>query len=181
MSTGNRTKDLDIDRNAEAHGFATAQSKPDGQTVVFSSPSVTAEDVDEFVRNFNDQMHLIVASVKEGLFDPLRVYASINGIKKSIEDVKPELEKHAMEEADKFGKSFSKAGVEFSIRNGSQTLDYEADEVYKERKESLKAREEMLKMAFKSKETFFDGEGVEVPKVPVKSFTKDSLVVKFKK
>lgn len=70
-------------------------------------------------------------------------------------------------------------GVEFSLRNTGDRLDYEKDEVYAELKEKLKDRENLLKTAYKSKDTIYDGEGVEICKVPVKTVGKQVLSLKF--
>lgn len=167
--TDKRRDDLDIDREAEAHGFENEGS----QTPVIN--------IDKMVENFQYQVHTIVAAVKEGEIDPLKAYASFKGIGNTVKDATPELEKEAMIEADKYGKTFSHGGVEFAFRNGSQTLDYGKDPVWLEIKTQLDARQELLKVAFKQKGAFYDEEGIEIPKVPVKTFTKDSLSVSFKK
>lgn len=70
-------------------------------------------------------------------------------------------------------------GVEFSMRNSGDRLDYEADELYAELKQKLKDRESLLKTAYKAKETFYDSDGVEVPKVPIKTHGKLGLTLKF--
>lgn len=168
MTTENENHD--IDREAEAHGFENAQ------------PHTPVINVDVMVEQFKNQVHLIVAAVKEGDVDALKAYASFKGIANTLKDATPELEKEAMVEADKYGgKTFSANGVEFTFRNGSQTLDYGKDPVWLEIKTQLDARQELLKVAFKQKGAFYDEEGIEIPKVPVKTFTKDSLSVSFKK
>lgn len=69
-------------------------------------------------------------------------------------------------------------GVEFNPVNGGETLNYEEDEVYFTLKSDLKSREELLKLAYKSKDSFFDAYGNEVPKVSSKS-RKSSVTIKF--
>ena len=76
-------------------------------------------------------------------------------------------------------KSHIDSGVEFSIRQGYAKLDYNSDEVYSSIEEKLKERKALLDLAYKSKDMIFDSEGVEVPKVQVKSWTKDSLIIKY--
>ncbi len=74
-------------------------------------------------------------------------------------------------------------GVDISIRNGYETLDYSKDVEYAELEEKLKARKELLttayKMKMKDQELVVDGELV--PLVPVKSVVNDSVVYKFSK
>jgi len=60
---------------------------------------------------------------------------------------------------------------------GGPMLDYAADHKYVELEFLLKERKELLDASFKTKETIFDGEGVEIPKVPIKSYRKDSITV----
>lgn len=69
-------------------------------------------------------------------------------------------------------------GVEFNPVNGGETLNFEDDEVYFTLKSDLKSREEMLKLAYKSKDEFFDAYGNPVPKVSSKP-RKSSITIKF--
>lgn len=69
-------------------------------------------------------------------------------------------------------------GVEFNPVNGGETLNYVDDEVYATLKNDLKSREEMLKLAYKSKDEFFDAYGNPVPKVS-STPRKSSITIKF--
>ena len=69
-------------------------------------------------------------------------------------------------------------GVEFNPTNGGVTLNYKDDPVYLDLFEKLKAREELLKLAYKSKDEIYDSEGIEVPKVSY-SNRKSSVTIKF--
>lgn len=69
-------------------------------------------------------------------------------------------------------------GVEFIPKNGSKSLNYNEDPIYVELIERVKERELLLKTAKTSKETIFDGEGIEVPRVS-ESYSKSSITVKF--
>ena len=60
---------------------------------------------------------------------------------------------------------FEAYGIEFSCKNAPSRLNYKEDEVWFELNAKLKEREELLKVAEKSKEQIFDSEGVEVPRV----------------
>jgi len=88
-------------------------------------------------------------------------------------NVAKHLKKHVGEKYDKY----EVKGSKFSFRGTGDRLDYDQDEVYASIKESLKQREELLKLAFKSKDMLFDSEGVEVPKVGVKTPSKQTLVI----
>jgi len=66
---------------------------------------------------------------------------------------------------------------ECTYTNGGFLLDYAKDPIYKEIQDKLKERKELLDMAFKMKDVIYDSEGVEVPKVKIKSYRKDSINV----
>ena len=81
---------------------------------------------------------------------------------------------------DEVVRSTSYNGVKIDIRNGYATYDYEQDETYASLKKQLKEREELLKQSAKTEsQLVIDGE--EIPKVPVKSYSKDSIVYSFEK
>ena len=65
-----------------------------------------------------------------------------------------------------------------SFSSGGALKDYAKDPVYAGISAQLKERKELLDLAFKSKDPIYDADGVEVPKVPVKSYRKDSLRIK---
>ena len=88
-----------------------------------------------------------------------------------------ELKKHITEE--EYGKDYEVKGAKISFRNSGDRLDYNEDEVYKSLGEKLKERELILKTASKSKDMIFDSEGVEVPKVGIKTFGNESVVITY--
>jgi len=102
----------------------------------------------------------------EAMIDATRVAEYLTNFVKELRD-------HIGEEFDKY----EVKGSKFSFRGTGDRLDYDQDEVYASIKESLKQREELLKLAFKSKDMIFDSEGVEVPKVGVKTPSKQTLVI----
>jgi len=69
-------------------------------------------------------------------------------------------------------------GVEFSPVNGGETLNYKEDEIYLTLFNDLKEREELLKLAYKAKNEFFDQYGNTIPKVSSTS-RKSSITIKF--
>jgi hypothetical protein len=69
-------------------------------------------------------------------------------------------------------------GVEFSPVNGGETLNYKDDPIYADIQKELKEREEILKLAYKSKNEIYDEMGVQVPKVSSIS-RKSSITIKF--
>lgn len=61
---------------------------------------------------------------------------------------------------------------------GGAIKDYEEDPIYSSIKLMLGERKELLDTAFKMKDAIYDNEGIEVPKVPIKTYRKDSINVK---
>ena len=86
-----------------------------------------------------------------------------------------ELRNHVDDKYDKY----ECKGVKLTFKGTGDRLDYECDEVYSELKERLKEREELLKLAYKSKGMIFDSEGVEVTRVGLKSASKQTLNINF--
>lgn len=71
-------------------------------------------------------------------------------------------------------------GVKAVESNTGDRLDYEADPVYKKLKDELKAREEVLKAAFKNKDIdMADKNGEVIPRVPVKTYSSTVIKVSF--
>jgi len=93
-------------------------------------------------------------------------YASIQRIKEYIDTIQKEFKDAICDGMTE--KELECHGVKFTKVDGRSSLDYSNDEVWSELKAKLKEREELLKVAYKSKETIYDNEGVEVPKCPEK-------------
>jgi len=109
--------------------------------------------------------------------DPFEVLSNVVRLKEFINAFEAEFKKaDAFEQIDK---NYNKNGVEFSTRYSGDRLDYEKDVVYKDLKKQLDDRTALLKLAYKSKDVIYDSEGVDVPKVPIKTHGKNSLVITF--
>ena len=80
---------------------------------------------------------------------------------------------------EEYGKEYALKGAKISFRGTGDRLDYEQDEVYANLKQTLKEREALLKLAHKSKDMIFDSEGVEVPKVGIKTVSKETVVITY--
>jgi hypothetical protein len=72
-------------------------------------------------------------------------------------------------------------GCKVSRREGYAQLNYEDDKEYLRLKTLLAGRKELLDSAFKSNHNIVTDEGEVIPKVSVKSYTKDSVSYTFKK
>jgi hypothetical protein len=68
-------------------------------------------------------------------------------------------------------------GSKVSLGSTGDRLDYESDQEYKELKEQLKHREGLLKLANQSSIDIFDQNGARVPRVPVKTHSKETLKI----
>ena len=121
----------------------------------------------EDVKNIVDGGEVELANA---LIDSARVSEYITNF---VKELKP----HITEE--EFGKEYDLKGAKISFRGTGDRLDYEQDEVYKELKEKLKERENLLKTAFKSKDMIFDNQGLDVPKVGIKTVSKQTVVITY--
>jgi hypothetical protein len=67
---------------------------------------------------------------------------------------------------------------DMNYTSGGAIFDWDSDPVYASIKLMLSERLELLRTAVKIKEPFFDKDGIEVPKCPLKGYRKDSINVK---
>ena len=160
----------DIDRDAEANGWANAQPNANFDLVVAKDSLVPT--VEGFIKTLNE-------GVDNGELKALEVFAVYKKLEKIFDEAKRKVEETAMDEATKYDKTFTIAGVEFTSKEGSKLLNYSEDFLIKDLNEKLKQRQELIKVATASKEPIYDADGIEVTKVSLKP-TKSSLMVKFK-
>lgn len=160
----------DIDRDAEQHGWANAQPNANFDLVVAKESLVPT--VEGFIKTLNE-------GVDNGELKALEVFAVYKKLEKIFDEAKKKVEETAMDEATKYDKTFVIAGVEFTSKEGSKSLNYSEDFLIKDLNEKLKQRQDLIKVATASKEAIYDADGIEVTKVSLKP-TKSSLMVKFK-
>jgi hypothetical protein len=160
----------DIDRDAEAHGWANAQPNANFDLVVAKDSLVPT--VEGFIKTLNE-------GVDNGELKALEVFAVYKKLEKIFDEAKRKVEETAMDEARSYDKTFTIAGVEFTSKEGSKLLNYSEDFLIKDLNEKLKQRQDLIKVATASKEAIYDADGIEVTKVSLKP-TKSSLMVKFK-
>lgn len=116
---------------------------------------------------------LVAELFERGETDPIKVFSNIVRLKAVIDTAEKQLrEKIDLPNADTFN------GVTFTPKKGSEKLNYEEDRVCRDLGEKLKQRQELVKLATKSKDIIFDSEGCEVPKVSSK-FDKPSITITF--
>jgi len=72
-------------------------------------------------------------------------------------------------------------GCKITNKKGGQILDYESDKEYLRLKTLLDERKELLNQAYKLDINLVTNDSEIIPKVPVKTFVKDSISYSFKK
>ena len=115
---------------------------------------------------------LVKNAVDKGDVNTVDLATNLFRISEVFNSAVSEIKKHLPQE------KVERFGVEFNFVNGRETPDYSQDEEYARLKSKLKERELLLKTALKSKDTIYDSEGVEVPKVPV-NYGKGYITAKF--
>lgn len=110
--------------------------------------------------------------IEAGEIDKFEAFAQAERIALATANVRDEIKKHLPREKHSF------FGIEITPVTGRTMIQFQDDLVWAELKEKLSQREELLKVALKTNEPFYDSEGVEVPKVGVK-YASDSLNVKY--
>ena len=123
----------------------------------------------------NKGTELAKSIVDRGEVQPYQALSNVVRLNELLKNLETELRKHVEIE----GKELQWNGVTFTERNTGDRLEYANDEVYSNLQKKLKQREDILKTAYKSDEAIYDSEGVEVPKVGIKTHGKITLNVKF--
>lgn len=110
-----------------------------------------------------------------GNANPVEVMATLVRLAEVINSFQSELkERFNIQEEIKLN------GVNFKTRQGYAIYDYSKDDVIKHYETILKQRKDLIKEACKSGEPVTDpNTGEEINPVPVKSYTKDSIVITF--
>jgi hypothetical protein len=69
-------------------------------------------------------------------------------------------------------------GVNVSVSQGATILDYNQDIIYDDLAAKLKERKALLDLAYRQTDPIYDNDGIQVPKVKVKNYHKDSFNVR---
>jgi hypothetical protein len=126
--------------------------------------------------HFND----IANNVIQGMTDPLIAYAELKQFKREIDQALKDIEPIALEESDKYGKSFELHGIKFERRNGATRYDFKHIEQWQMMHQELKNFEMQSKQALaamKHGANYIDENGEQIP-VPKITYAKDSLITK---
>jgi hypothetical protein len=123
----------------------------------------------------------MVALIDGGDLNPLEAHAKAKAIMAALKDVIDQTEQQARDEADKYGgKTFEAFGAKITLKDGSVTPSYTDDAVWADIKKQLADREELLKLAFKTKDAEITdtNTGEVVPRVSAK-YAKSSISIQF--
>jgi hypothetical protein len=129
-------------------------------------------------------LNFIEWAVMEGNeLDPLEAYATVKKIGKMFDSTQRIIESEAIAEAEKVGtKSFTKAGINFELREGAKNFDFKGIAEIDKMEQELKDLKEKYKRAYFAVQDGLvaltnDGELLEIPTI---KYNKSSLIVKNK-
>jgi hypothetical protein len=138
--------------------------------------SIDRADIEAFVAHITNE-------VMEGNADPLNVHIRCKAVVKALEAIIERTEELAKDVAANYGKGeFKFSGASVQLREPRDMPDFAQDQVCVELNERLKARQELVKTAFKMAGTAAivdPNTGEVVPVVPVKP-AKTTLTVTFR-
>jgi len=143
--------------------------------ITLTSGQLTKASLDEWAKG-------MVSLIEEGELNPLEAHAKAKAIMSALKSVIDSTEDLARDEADKYSsKTFEAFGAKVTLKDGAITPDYTEDPIWAGLKEKVKAREELIKLAFKAKdvEIIDTTTGEVVPKVAPKC-AKSSISIQFK-
>jgi len=123
----------------------------------------------------------IVQRVKDGEISALQAHLMAKALVKMADIIVDQTKAETITEAATYGKHEAEIfGASFQIANTPDTYDFESDQEYKELSDALKKRRELLTQALKTIAIMADINGVEIPKVPVKTYGGETIKVTFK-
>ncbi len=112
----------------------------------------------------------------DGHLDEFETIASVERLKAYVESYSKIIRKMIDQVPEK---EYKKSNVVFSMRNTGDRLDYMQDDIYEKLSNQLKERADLLKVAYKSTDAIYDADGVQVPKVGIKTHGGEVLTIKF--
>lgn len=130
-----------------------------------------------------DEKHIYSAMIQDvidGNTDPILAYAKIKSTLDFLNRCLDEIKDYAVEEAQKYDKTFELHGFKFERRNGVKRYSFKHLEKWKDLNKKVKDFEQASKQAYLAKQKNLlqiteDGEVMELPEV---TQTPDVLIVK---
>ena len=137
--------------------------------------NISKADISEFVDS-------VTSEVLDGNISPLSVHVRCKALIKALEGILENTQDIAIDEAYHYKGAFSIEGANVVLREGNGMPDFTHDEFCNQMSAQLKARQELLKQAFRmnGKAVIVDPDtGEVVPVLPMKP-NKTTLTVTFK-
>jgi len=108
--------------------------------------------------------------IEEGWADPTKLLVDSKKYLELLTAFNKAMKAAAVSELEGSNGKAEIGNAKISLGNTGDRLDYAADPIYVELKSKLDARVALLKLAKKQQDSLYDNMGIEVPKVPVKTF-----------
>lgn len=121
----------------------------------------------------------LIEAFKNGELDALEMDCKLKFAEESIKVAREKIKPYVMKK--EIGSTHELFGCKVSKRNGYAILDFEQDAEYAILKKQLDERKALLSQSFKTVHNVVTDNGEVVPKLPVKSYTSDSISYTFKK
>ena len=121
----------------------------------------------------------LIEAFKNGEFDALEMDCKLKFAEESIKSAREKIKPYVLKK--EIGSTHELFGCKVSKRNGYAILDFEQDSEYAMLKKQLDERKALLSHSFKTVHNVVTEDGEVVPKLPVKSYTSDSISYTFKK
>jgi hypothetical protein len=121
----------------------------------------------------------LIEAFKNGELDAIEMDCKLKFAEESIKVSREKIKPYVMKK--EIGSTHELFGCKVSKRNGYAILDFEQDAEYAMLKKQLDERKALLSQSFKTVHSVVTEDGEVVPKLPVKSYTSDSISYTFKK
>jgi hypothetical protein len=121
----------------------------------------------------------LIELFKNGELEALEMDCKLKFAEESIKVAREKIKPYVMKK--EIGSTHELFGCKVSKRNGYAILDFEQDAEYAMLKNQLDERKALLIQSFKTVHNVVTEQGEIVPKLPVKSYTSDSISYTFKK
>jgi hypothetical protein len=121
----------------------------------------------------------LIEAFKNGELDALEMDCKLKFAEESIKVSREKIKAYVLKK--EIVSTHELFGCKVSKRNGYAILDFEQDAEYAMLKKQLDERKALLSQSFKTVHNVITEDGEVVPKLPVKSYTSDSISYTFKK
>ena len=121
----------------------------------------------------------LIQAFKNGELDALEMDCKLKFAEESIKASREKIKPYVLKK--EIGSTHELFGCKVARRNGYAILDFEQDAEYAMIKRQLDERKALLSQSFKTVHNVITEDGEVVPKIPVKSYTSDSISYTFKK